>query len=304
VNSGFRRSLFTAYYLLLTFTILDTIPIMITSPTNPKVKYVHRLQTERRFRAQEQAFVVEGSRWMVELLNQKVLPNLLFFTPEWQAAQADILQQLVELTHHSGLLVNEAVMAAMSDTTTPPGVLAVIATPQRPLPERPSLLLILDRLNNPGNLGTMLRTAGAAGIDGVLLGPGCVDATNPKVVRGSMGALLRLPIQTMNWGQIGEVVQGMAVWVAAVDGAESYTAVTWQHPSALIIGSEASGAGPEARQLASGSVTIPMHAAAESLNAAVAAAVILFEAKRQREGNGIMNYELSTRHLLTLPIEF
>lgn len=256
---------------------------MITSPTNPKVKYVHRLQTDRRYRAHEQAFVVEGTRWMRELLHQQVPPYLLFFTPEWQAARAEIVQQLIELTHQPGLLVDEAVMATMSDTTTPPGVLAIIPRPARPLPERPSLLLILDALNNPGNLGTMLRTAGAAGIDGVLLAPGCVDATNPKVVRGSMGALLRLPIQTLNWGEIGDVVQDMAVWVAAVDGVESYTAVNWQHPSALVIGSEASGAGLEARQLASGTVTIPMHAAAESLNAAVAAAVILFEAKRQRE---------------------
>ncbi|HRQ41707.1 MAG TPA: RNA methyltransferase [Chloroflexota bacterium] len=256
---------------------------MITSPTNDKVKMVRRLQTERRFRAQEQLFVVEGDRWLAELIRHQVVPRSLFFTTEWQSTHAEILQQLAKFTHQPGLLVNEAVMAAMSDTTTPPGVLAVAPTPHNPLPARPSLLLILDAVNNPGNLGTMLRTAVAAGVDGVLLTPGSVDATNPKVVRGSMGALLRLAVHALGWAQIGEVVQGMTVWLADVEMGEVYTAVNWQSPSALIIGSEAGGAGQEAHRLANGRVTIPMHAATESLNAAIAAGVILFEARRQRE---------------------
>lgn len=256
---------------------------MITSLSNDKVKYVRRLQTDRRFRAQEQAFVVEGVRWMVELIRHQISPHTLFFTADWQAAQGDILQQLGELTHLPGLLVNDAVMAAMSDTATPPGVLAVVPTPHIPLPARPSFVLILDGINTPGNLGTMLRTAAAAGVAGVLLGPGSVDVTNPKVVRGSMGALLRLPIHAMNWAQITAVVREMAVWVATVDGQMPYTAVNWRPPTALIIGGEASGAGAAGRQLATGSVTIPMHAATESLNAAIAAGVILFEARRQRE---------------------
>lgn len=256
---------------------------MITSPTNDKVKMVRRLQNERRFRAQERVFVVEGDRWLAELVRNQIAPRHLFFTAAWQATHAEILAQLAEFTHHPGLLVNETVMAAMSDTTTPPGVLAVVAIPNLPLPPQPSLLLILDAMNNPGNLGTMLRTAAAAGVDGVLLTPGSVDATNPKVVRGSMGALLRLPVHTLSWAQIAEVVQGMTVWLAAVDAGEVYTAVSWQPPSALIIGSEAGGAGQEAYQVAHGRVTIPMHAATESLNAAVAAAVILFEVRRQRD---------------------
>lgn len=170
---------------------------MITSPSNDKVKMVRRLQTERRIRAQEQAFVVEGDRWLAELVHYQLPPRHLFFTPEWQVSHTEILAQLAQFTHLPGLLVNEAVMAAMSDTITPPGVLAVVPMPQLPLPAQPSLLLILDAINNPGNLGTMLRTAVAAGVDGVLLTPGSVDATNPKVVRGSMGALLRLPVHAL-----------------------------------------------------------------------------------------------------------
>ncbi|MCP4363294.1 MAG: RNA methyltransferase [Chloroflexi bacterium] len=256
--------------------------IMITSLTNSKVKYVRRLQRDRRFRHREKMMVVEGSRWLSELLASQLAPQQLFYTADWQAANADILQQLTELAHLPPLPVSPAVMAAMSDTTTPPGIMAILPQPNLPLPGQPSLLLILDGINTPGNLGTMLRTAAAAGADGVLLGPGCVDASNPKVVRGSMGALLRLPVLSLSWAKIGEIVQNIAVWVAVVNGGKGYTAVPWQNPSALIIGSEAAGVSPQAQQIASGSLTIPMYAATESLNAAIAAGIILFEARRQR----------------------
>ncbi len=258
--------------------------MMITSLSNAKVKYVRRLQTDRRFRNRENQFVVEGSRWLTELVTTAHPAEILFVTERWMetAVHAQILQQLTTLGQSTPLLVSEEVMQAMSDTSTPAGVLAVLPMQPRPLPEKPSLLLVLDEISTPGNLGTMLRTAGAAGVDGVLLGPGCVDLYNPKVVRGSMGAHLRLPIHNQTWPEISATVQGMQVWVATVEAEMTYTAVNWQQPSALIIGSEAAGAGEEARHLASGRITIPMHAATESLNAAMAAGIILFEAARQR----------------------
>ncbi|HEX6387758.1 MAG TPA: RNA methyltransferase [Anaerolineae bacterium] len=247
---------------------------------NPKVKYVRRLQSDRRFRAREKAFVIEGTRWLTELVQWVKSPQLILYTKDWlnTADNGDILQQLDAPAQP----VSDEVMAAMSATTTPPGVLAIVPIHARPLPDTSSLLLILDRVKTPGNLGTMLRTAAAAGVDGVLLAPGCVDPYNPKVVRGSMGALLRLPVQQAEWPEIAEKAADMKVWLAAADGDVSYTAVNWRQPSALIIGSEAWGAGDEAQQVASGRVAIPMYAATESLNAAVAAGVILFEAVRQR----------------------
>ena len=258
---------------------------MITSVSNAKVKYVHRLQTDRRFRSREKQFVVEGSRWLTELVAMSRPAAMLFYTERWleTAVHAQILQQLTTLGQSTPVLVNEEVMQVMSDTATPAGILAVLPMQPRPLPAQPSLLLILDEINTPGNLGTMLRTAGAAGADGVLLGPGCVDVYNPKVVRGSMGAHLRLPIHSQTWPEIAATVEGMQVWVATLEAERAYTAVNWQQPSALIIGSEAAGAGEAARQLANGSITIPMHAATESLNAAMAAGIILFEAARQRQ---------------------
>ncbi|MCP4415705.1 MAG: RNA methyltransferase [Chloroflexi bacterium] len=259
--------------------------MMIISLSNAKVKYVRRLQNDRRFRNQESSYVVEGTRWLTELLAAACPPELLFYTERWlkTAVHSQILQQLSSLMQSTPLLTNDAVMQAMSDTQTAAGILAVMPMQPKLLPKKPTLLLLLDGINTPGNLGTMLRTAAAAGADGVLLGPGCVDLYNPKVVRSGMGTHLRLPIHSKTWAEIGQLMQQMEVWLATVEGEMNYTAVNWKRPSALIIGSEAAGASPEAFAIATGNITIPMQAATESLNAAMAAGIILFEAVRQKK---------------------
>ncbi|WP_374687798.1 TrmH family RNA methyltransferase [Promineifilum sp.] len=253
---------------------------MITSRANTQVKYIRRLLAEKRFRHDERAFVVEGTRWLRELALAQLTPRALFATPEWAAS--DEGQGLTAALAVEPALVDEKVMAAMSDTETAPGVLAVLAMEPRPLPAAPTLLLILDAVSNPGNLGTILRTAAAAGADGVLLAPGSVDAYNPKVVRGSMGAILRLPVWQENWEVIGRLAAGLDVWLAAARDGVAHTAVDWRRPSAILIGSEAQGAGAQGERLATGRVTIPMRDETESLNAAMAAGILLFEAARQR----------------------
>lgn len=253
---------------------------MISSPANTQVKRVRRLQRDRRFRAREKAFVIEGTRWLAELVQWVKSPQIIFYTEDWlnTPTHGDILQQVDAPAQP----VTNEVMAAMSVLTTPPGVLAVMPAQTHPLPQKLSLLLILDQIKTPGNLGTILRTAAAAGVDGVLLAPGCVDPYNPKVVQGSMGALLRLPVHQFGWPEIAERVSDLQVWLAAAGGEVKYTAADWRRPSALIIGSEAWGAGSEAERVATGRIAIPMHTATESLNAAVATGIILFEAVRQR----------------------
>lgn len=253
----------------------------ITSLSNDRVKQVRRLQVDRRYRAREGLFVVEGTRSLADTVQQQVAPMALFYTGDWrkQAGHEEILQQIDPAVQ---AIVSDEVLAAMSDTETPPGVLAVLPIRPRPLPARPGLLLILDEIRDPGNLGTMLRTAAAAGVDGVLLSPGCVDPYNPKVVRAGMGAHLRLALHQQEWAEIAEASRALQVWLARADGELPYTEVNWRQPSALIVGSEAHGAGKEAGALADGTLYIPMYAATESLNAAVAAGIILFEAVRQR----------------------
>ena len=256
---------------------------MITSLKNDKVKQVRALQSRKRVRQRERLFVFEGTRLVEEAVRAGVHPSYVFHT---EAAERDertarLLESLREATVPC-YGVSDAVMAACSATETPQGILAVIPIPELARPERPTFTLILDRVRDPGNLGTILRTALAAGVEQVLLTPGTVDATNPKVVRAAMGAHLRLPIVALRWEAIAEAVTGCDVWLATVGGETRYTAVDWTHPVALVVGGEASGAGEQASTLARGQVTIPMAAEVESLNTAVAAAVILFEVMQQR----------------------
>lgn len=255
---------------------------MITSTQNERVKYVRSL-VRRRVRQREGRFVVEGTRLVEEVVRAGIRPALVFYTESWAETPAG--QWLLPSLRPAGegdWLVSEAVLASCADTQTPQGVLVVV--PTQNLPARSGLVLILDRVRDPGNLGTILRSAEAAGAGQVLLAPDTVDLYNPKVVRGAMGAHFRLAVDSLSWPAIGERIAGRDVWLADAAGQVAYDAVDWTRPSALIVGGEAAGAGEEAETLATGRVSIPMAGRAESLNAAMAATVILFEAARQRRG--------------------
>jgi TrmH family RNA methyltransferase len=253
---------------------------MITSTKNERVKYIRSL-VRRRVRQREGRFVVEGSRLAEELVRAGIRPAMLLYTPDWSESPAgrELLPRLLP-AEEGDWPVSESVLAACSDTQTPQGVLAVV--PFVSLPPKPGLILILDGLRDPGNLGTILRSAEAAGVGQVLLTPGTVDATNPKVVRGAMGAHFRLAVEALDWPAVVERVAGRAVWLASTEGGIGYDVVDWTLPSALIVGGEAAGTGEEAAALATGRVSVPMAGGAESLNAAMAATVLVFEAARQR----------------------
>jgi TrmH family RNA methyltransferase len=257
---------------------------MITSLKNDKVKYVRALQRRRPFRQRERRLVFEGVRLVQEVVRAGTIPDLVFLT-EAMADDGRGGRLLVSLRQMAVTcdVVSESVMEACTDTKTPQGILAVLQIPQLRTGPSPTFTLIVDRLRDPGNLGTMLRTALAAGVERVLLAPGTVDAGNPKVVRAAMGAHLYLPIVMLGWEAIDRAVAGSDIWLAAAEGELPYTAVDWTRPVALIAGSEAVGAGHKAEALAQGRVSIPMMGGVESLNAAVATAVILFEVVRQRE---------------------
>ena len=257
---------------------------MVISPQNAKVKQVRQLQRQREVREREGLFVAEGQRLVNDFLQAGLRAQFAFVTANtqaqgWKRAQTDV--ECIE--------VSDAIMREVSLETTPPGVLVVFQAP--PVASAhlkinsSSLLLILDGLRDPGNLGACLRVAAGADCRVVLLAPGSVDPFNPKVVRGGMGAHARLTIASLTWDQIGSVCQGRAVWAADAQGTRRYEEVAWCEPNALIIGGEAGGISAEARQLARGTVTIPLANSVESLNAAVACGVILFEAARQRRVN-------------------
>jgi TrmH family RNA methyltransferase len=254
---------------------------MITSTSNDRVKYVHAL-SRRKTRQEEGRFVVEGLRLLEEAIRANVSPDFLLYTTDLDERG----KKLVEHLHAIGAVcldVTPGVMKFCSETETPPGILAVLPFASSLLPTHPTLSVVADAWRDPGNLGTLMRAAAAAGADEVLLGPGTVDAYNPKAVRGAMGTHFRLPIAMMTWPAIASRLTSLSVWLADAQGAVPYTQVDWTKPCALIVGGEAEGASSEAGKLATGHISIPMQRGIESLNAAVAASVILFEAQRQRQ---------------------
>jgi RNA methyltransferase, TrmH family len=252
---------------------------MITSAQNERIKYVRSL-ARRQIRQREGRFVVEGTRLAGEVVRAGIQPALVLYTPLWGESPAgQCLLPALCPAREGCFLVSESVMAACADTRTPQGILAVL--PVLHLAPGCGLILIVDGLRDPGNLGTILRSAEAVGVGQVLLAPGTVDLYHPKVVRGAMGAHFRLPAEEHDWPAIAGRVTGRRVWLADTAGGEAYDAVDWTAPSALIIGGEAAGASHEAAALATGCVVIPMAGGAESLNAAMAATVLLFEEARQ-----------------------
>jgi TrmH family RNA methyltransferase len=247
---------------------------MITSTQNPRVKHVRLLQERARARRKEGQMVLEGARLIGDALAQGQRPIWLFYTPESAGLLPDppVHAEAVSLE----------VMRHMSDTQQPQGLLAVFPLPTVPLPAAPQRVLILDAVRDPGNLGTILRAAAAAGVQAVLLTPDSADPYNPKVLRAGMGAHFRVPLAVREWPQIAAYCAPLRVYLADSAGAVRYDAVDWKIPWGLIVGSEAHGAGPQAAELAALRVSIPMSAATESINAAMAASILLFEAQRQR----------------------
>jgi TrmH family RNA methyltransferase len=260
---------------------------MITSLHNPRVQAARRLHAQVKARREQRAFVIEGVRLAEEALLSGWPAREVFFTPQLDERGVAVVDGF------SGrgvptLQVSDAVMKAISQTETPQDLLAIMELHTLTFPTQADFLLILDGLRDPGNLGTILRTASAAGVQGVLLAPGCADAWSPKVLRSAMGAHFRLPLVSQAWQGITQVMSptagGLTVYLADSASGTPYTQADFHRPLALIVGGEASGAGSESILLADAKVHIPMPGGAESLNAAIAAGILLFEVKRQRAG--------------------
>jgi TrmH family RNA methyltransferase len=259
----------------------------ITSLHNERVKLVRALQSQPKTRRKANRAVLEGARLVGDAVAAGAVPDFVLITPDTGAPDSPAFSILEGLRARGVpvLLVAPEIMAHAADTQTPQGILAVVPTPRLALPDRLLLALILDAIAEPGNLGTLLRTAAAAGADAVLLAPGCVDPLNPKALRAGMGAHFRVPVAEMGWPAINARCEGLTVYRAEADAPLLYSQVDWTAPAALVIGSEAHGLSEAARQLAPEGIAIPMANGAESLNAAAAAAVILFECRRQRDGS-------------------
>lgn len=254
---------------------------MITSVQNPKIQWVRKLQSQARQRRAEGVFAVEGVRLVEEALSAGWQARLVLFTPDLNPRGAQVVQGFAS----QGVPVEEistGVMEAVSDTQSPQGLLAVLEARLLPFPRAMDFVLVVDGVRDPGNLGTILRTAAAAGAQAVLLPPGNADAWSPKVLRAAMGAHFRLPLRSLDWGALNDLLYGMPVYLADAGGGMPYTQANLRQPLALLVGGEAAGAGMQGQALASQHLHIPMPGQMESLNAAAAAAVLMFEVVRQR----------------------
>jgi len=243
---------------------------------------VRSLLRQPKERRQARAFVAEGVRLVEEALSAEWPFRFVLYGENLSARGNELIKRLrtdgVELEQVADTLLN-----SISDTETSQGILAVLDDHLLPSPQLLSFALILDLIRDPGNLGTLLRTAAATGVQAVFLPPETTDAFAPKVVRAGMGAHFRLPILSLTWDEIRSRTHDLKIYLAEMEGAASCWEVDFRTPLALIVGSEAEGASPVARDLASQSVYIPMPGETESLNAAVAGAILMFEVVRQRK---------------------
>ena len=277
---------------------------MITSTSNAQVKDLMRLMKKSRVREEEGVFIVEGTRMAEEIPGERLVK--LYVSESFAGRNGEFLEK----TGAGYEILSDSVFAHVSDTKTPQGILAVVrrmeydfedilgasggsgahggakdGTAEADAACRTPHVLVLDNLQDPGNLGTIFRSAEAAGATGILLSRDCVDIYNPKVIRSTMGAVFRLPFLYTDDlpGMIGKLKErGLRIYAAHLDGRNPYDREDYRQGCAFLIGNEGNGLREEVAACADCRILIPMEGRAESLNAAVAASVLMFEAGRQR----------------------
>lgn len=256
---------------------------MITSTSNSQVKQVVQLQKKPRLREKEKVFIVEGRKMFEEA---KSFLRKAYITENFYEAHKRDSEYFQHVDYE---IVTEQVMKSMSDTITPQGVLAVVNMPEYQLEDmlkgEEINLLILEDVRDPGNLGTMLRTAEGAGITGVILSKESVDLFNPKVIRSTMGSIYRVPFCYVE--NLRETIcflkhHGVTIYAAHLDGRNNYDEEKYKKKTGIIIGNEGNGITEDTVMAADVLVRIPMEGKVESLNAAVASSILMYEVYRQK----------------------
>ena len=242
----------------------------IESSQNKIIKEINSLK-QKKYRDRTGLFIVEGERLISEC------------EPEYVLAREDFDGELGR--YKKVYTTTNAVFDKISDTVTPQGILGVCKIPEYDLKDinkEKSFIIILDRVADPGNLGTIIRTADAAGADAVILSEGCADPYNLKTIRSTMGSIFHLPVYR-NVALCDFLKNsGLKTFAAHLKGEKSLYETDMTGNIGIIIGNEANGISGEVSDMAEGLVKIPMPGKAESMNAAVAAGIMIYEAVRQR----------------------
>ncbi|PCK20557.1 RNA methyltransferase [Bacillus pumilus] len=244
----------------------------IESAKNANIKQWKKLHTKKE-RTKTGLFLVEGKHLVEEALKSGIVKELMVTAPDMLPADIKPDIELYELS--------EEAFSAMTETETPQHITAVCTLPvfEDKTYER---ILLLDAVQDPGNLGTLIRTADAAGLDAVILGDGTVDAFNGKTLRSAQGSHFHLPIIKQTLQQAIPVFkeQGIPVYGSALKDAKEYRHIVGEGSFALIVGNEGAGIDPEILQMTDQNLYVPMYGQAESLNVAVAAAVLVYHLRR------------------------
>lgn len=253
---------------------------MITSTSNEQIKNIIQLKEKSKVRKQKKQYVVEGLKMFSEVPKEDL--RGVYVSEHFLKENEGKLQGVNFQT------VSDSVFKKISDTVTPQGVLAVVAQKENTLDEilnnrrkNKSCIVVLDRLQDPGNLGTILRTAEGAGVSGIVMSSDCADIYNPKVIRSTMGSIFRVPFAVVD--DLPAAVErirekGITTYAAHLQG-EDYNKGVFEKDIALLIGNEAAGLSKEVSEKADQWIKIPMEGKVESLNAAVAAAILMYEAR-------------------------
>jgi TrmH family RNA methyltransferase len=250
----------------------------ITSRDNPIFKYLKKLAENARERRAEGKTLLDGVHLIESYLQAFGEPELVIIPEGKSSLEATSLMQ--QLEHVNTIMFPTLMFAELTPVATSTGILAMVKKPNLVSPSQIGFALMLEDIQDPGNLGSMLRSALGAGVDAVYLSKGCTDAWSPKALRGGQGAQFYLPI--IEGVDLVETMQNFAgnTYATTMDG-ESLYAQDLTKPTAFVIGNEGAGLSLAALQAADKQVSIPMHHNLESLNAAAAAAVCLFERARQ-----------------------
>lgn len=257
----------------------------LTGLQNPMVKAAAELK-QKKYRQQQGLFLAEGLRTVEEAVRYGAVQSIFYTAIEDDRTRAVLEEAAAKQIKL--VCVSDKVLKKIADTGTPQGIIAVCEMRSKRLDEflaSGKMLLVLDRVTDPGNIGTMLRTADAAGVGGLLLLQGCADIYAPKTVRASMGSLFHLPVLS---GLSEELLvqaarkAGYELLVTCLDGADNLYKADLQGRLAFVMGNEANGVSPALLAAADKRVFIPMQGRAESLNVAMAAGIVMFEALRQK----------------------
>lgn len=258
---------------------------MITSTSNARVKELVQLQKKSKVRNEQGVFLVEGVKMYQEIPQEQLVK--VYVSETFADKQKEEINRLKDRRKLEYL--SDHVFQYVSDTKTPQGILCVVRQSTYCLEDileaEDAHLLVLDNLQDPGNLGTILRTAEGAGVTGIIISKESVDIYNPKVIRSTMGSIYRVPfvyVEDLKEAIAKVKAHGIFTYAAHLDGKNSYDKEDYTKKTALLIGNEGNGLRKEIADLADTWIRIPMQGQVESLNAAIATSVLMFETARQR----------------------